>query len=88
MGHEHALVWTCSYCEARAIQEGPRALALPPIPPSGWIRVDVSRFHEVPASKERKKSEELQTVRKDACPACRPAIEGVVFRGNREEAQP
>ena len=79
MTSELTLLWTCNYCGSETPQHGPRSHSMPPIPPDGWIRVDVSRFRKFEATKDRPKGEELQTVRLDACPKCKTAIEDVVL---------
>lgn len=77
---ENSYLWICNYCGKNELQGPPRSMAMPPIPPPGWIRLQVSRHREILGSAERKKSEELQTIQRDACPACTPEVEKVVLR--------
>jgi hypothetical protein len=50
-------------------------MVMPPIPPRSWIRVQISRFREIPGTKDHKKSEELQTTQHDFCGLCAGNIE-------------
>jgi len=76
-----ALRWTCDFCPASFLQEGPRAGAMPAIPPVGWLLVGVSWF--VPAHSTQTASGEKvkvgdarETARRMVCPACRDAVLG------------
>jgi len=72
---ENSLSWRCNGCGKIEIQGPPRSMVMPPIPPRSWIRVQISRFREIPGTKDHKKSEELQTTQHDFCGLCAGNIE-------------
>lgn len=78
MSRQQATIWTCSYCPKVENQTGPKALSMPPSPPSGWLRVMFSWWRETAASEGRKRGEELATIERDACPECAKKFGGLM----------
>lgn len=82
MPFKHALVWKCSYCAAEVIQQGPRAAALPPVPPEGWHSVSVKKL--IPAHKTpegHKMGDQVDDQRRSVCPACRDLLKNILETG-------
>ena len=81
MGVENAKVWTCSYCAASHTQEGPRAQAMPSVPPLGWYEVSIKRFVPTHTSGTQKIGDQLDDKRKYVCPHCCDKLETLLTDG-------
>jgi hypothetical protein len=80
---ERAYVWKCDYCLTEEMQTGPRAMAMPQIPPEKWILIDVVWLvpaHSVMTTAgPQKVGDARESMRKVACPACSQKVRGVVL---------
>jgi protein-arginine kinase activator protein McsA len=81
MSTENARVWVCNYCGRKDRQEGPRAMAMPPVPPQGWAAVSITKL--IPAHKEgtQKVGDALDDQRRSVCPDCQDRLKDILETG-------